>query len=127
VDGDDVGNQVRYRRVAVMLFQIPKGVALLTVIVIAFDVVALAMAAARVERKTSARRTVAEALSPPAYHILVLDPDRSAQRTMPCLQQRDADSTEYAAFPDPSQSPCHVAGLQTRPPNDEITRSYGRW
>ena len=102
-------------------------VRLLTALAIAFDVIAVAIAAARDERTTAARPVV-ELLSAPEYTIRVFHPDTSVQRAMPCLQQRDADSTEYAALPVPGSSLCHLASAESAASHHRPgTRTLGIW
>ncbi|HJU67951.1 MAG TPA: hypothetical protein VJ650_06845 [Gemmatimonadaceae bacterium] len=106
----------------------PRPAAVLTAILIAFDVVALATAVARVDRRPSARREIVEAFTVPEYSIPVLDPGGSAHRTMPCFQADDADSAVHAALGAPSSAPCPLTRLETRRPGEPgAMRSYGRW
>lgn len=106
----------------------PRPTPLLTAIVIAFDVVALATAAARLDRKSSAQREVIAARTVPEYRILVLNPLGSAHSAMPCFQAQGADSVEHAALGAPTKASCQVKRPEIRPPDDHgPMRSYGRW
>lgn len=99
---------------------------LLPAVAIAFDVAALAIAATGPERRGDARPVI-EPLTAPEYSIRVFRPDMSVERTMPCFQQQNADSREYAALGAAGESLCQLASSETAPSHRLATFSVGRW
>jgi hypothetical protein len=101
---------------------------LLSALVIALDVIAIALGISRGSHPERDRHLPAGsgAFVPTEFSIGIVRPDMSAIATMPCFQQPGTGGIGYAALAGPTPAECRVATeepLRSDPP----PRSLGSW